>query len=330
MINLFVTYRCNLACGYCFARELADLYPDDMRTETFNRLLAWMRRANVPAAAFIGGEPTLHGGLAAMIEAASATGIAPILFTNGLFGPDLADRLTGSVVNFVVNYNNPAGYAPAQRRKLQAALSRLAAQGARITFSKNFAPGGLDHDYLIEAARHYGVRSVRYDISRPGRNGTNAFFTSDQVRDTLAHVVTFVEKCEAHGIRTGLDCCLRLCDLTPAQRRFLERVSMKFTGICHPSIDIHPDLSASYCLPLHDVRVPDVTAFADTFALMQHFANRVRDRRFAGTDPGCLTCAEFMRTCQGGCMALRPEAPVTNLCAPQPKPETSPFAHENL
>lgn len=305
MINIFVTYRCNLACTYCFARELVHDHPENMQPETFERLLAWMQTASVPAAAFIGGEPTLHPRLADMIGATRDAGIEVVLFTNGLFGDNLAERLVGRVGNFVVNYNDPSGYTPSQRKRREATLFRLSERGARITFSKNFSSDGLATDELLDAASRYGVRAIRYDISRPGPGAANTFYSLMQTREILTHIVAFVRECEARGIRTGLDCCLRWCDLSAGDRRYLQRVSMKLTGICHPSVDVHPDLTASYCLPLYDVRVPDVTAFGDRLRLMAHFARMVREMRFAGAGAACAACPDFKHTCQGGCMALK-------------------------
>ncbi len=305
MIKIFVTYRCNLACPYCFARELGRDYPDDLTDEAFVRLLDWMRRASLPAAAFIGGEPTLHPRLAGMIERTAQAGIAPVLFTNGLFPENLADRLAPVVSNFVINYNDPAAYAPAKAALLHANLSRLARTGARLTFSKNFSPSSMRYAYLLDALALYGVTAVRYDISRPSAGGGNDHFTLADTREIMSRVVGFVKACTDRGVKTGLDCGVRLCDLRDEDRRYLERVSMKFTGVCHPCLDVHPDLSASYCLPMRDIRVPDATAFADPEALMWHLAHLAKPIRMANVSEACLDCKDFMRRCQGGCMALK-------------------------
>jgi hypothetical protein len=304
MIKLFVTYRCNLACPYCFAREMAGQFPRDMDRAAFERLLEWMVQAGITAAAFIGGEPTLHPGISRMIEDTARAGISVVLFTNGLFPPALARELSGRVANFVVNYNDPAGYPPAQAALLHENLAALRDMGARLTFSKNFSPESLDYGYLLEAVRRYGVRSVRYDISRPSVSATNEHFRLADTGGAMAHIVGFVRACEALGVRTGLDCSLRLCDVRDEDRRYLERVSMKFTGVCHPSIDVHPDLSASYCLPLREVQVPDVTVYPDEESLMGRLAQAARPLRQGNVTPGCLECKDFMRRCQGGCLAL--------------------------
>lgn len=305
MINIFVTYRCNLACSYCFARELHGEFPQDMADDRFGILLDWLVRAGVPVAAFIGGEPTLHPRLADMVERTTDAGVAAVLFTNGLFPRELAGRLAGRVSNFVINYNAPEVYTPAQWTLLHENLDRLHDLSARITFSKNFAPGHADYGYLLQGIDRYGVTSVRYDISRPSGRGGNAHCTFDDTGVMMAHVVGFVKECERRGVRTGLDCSVRLCDLRDDDRRYLERVSTKFTGVCHPSIDVHPDLSASYCLPLSGLRVPDVTRFADQDALRWHFAQAVRPLRQENVSAACLDCKDFMRRCQGGCLALR-------------------------
>jgi MoaA/NifB/PqqE/SkfB family radical SAM enzyme len=310
MINIFVTYRCNLSCSYCFARELRDEHPSDIQEASFRRLLRWMQGGGTPAAAFLGGEPTLHERLAEMIDTTAAAGITVVLFTNGLFPPDLAARLNQSVSNFVVNFSDPSTYTTEHKNLLHANLSCLAELGARITFSRNFTSDCPDYDTLLDSAARYGVRSVRYDISRPSSNAANDYVSMEETRRIMAHIAAFARECETRGIRTGLDCCLRLCDLPAGDRDFLERTSMKFRGICHPSIDIHPDLSASYCLPMRDVQVPDVTRFANSERLMHHFAAAVRFVRYENVPSECRVCADFRRFCQGGCMALKRLSPV--------------------
>lgn len=305
MLNIFVTYRCNLACPYCFARELFSDFPHDMRREDFNRLLQWMTDTGVTRAALIGGEPTLHPEILTVAMEMCDAGIDVVLFTNGLFAGELAARLPLYISHFVINYNDPERYAPGQYERLHDNLSQLVAADSTITFSKNFSPNARQYEHFLNGVKHYGIRAVRYDITRPGHSGTNEFTHTTDSRELMAHIVRFVRECEALGVKTGMDCCVRYCDLSHDDRAFLERVSMKFRGICHPSIDIHPDLSASYCLPLKDVAVRDVTAFASRDRLMHHFAATVRPWRFENVSENCLSCHDFKKKCQGGCMVTK-------------------------
>lgn len=305
MINIFVTYRCNLSCSYCFAKELHGEYAEDLKEDDFNRLLEWMKKTSLPAAAFIGGEPSLHPHISDMLRQTFDAGISTVLFTNGIFDEELRDEIIPYVSNFVVNYNEPSMYSDSQKARLHDNLSHIAASEARLTFSKNFSREYSEFEYLLEGAEKYGVQSIRYDISRPSVSTVNDHFSNNDTRLVMARLVKFVKQCESRGIKTGLDCSVRLCDLNTGDRNYLERVSMKFSGICHPSIDIHPDLSASYCLPLRDVAVPDVTAFPSYESVMWHFADLVRPLRQNNVSTDCLDCKDFMRRCHGGCMAMR-------------------------
>lgn len=316
MINIFITYRCNLKCPYCFARDMQKEYTHDMQKQDFARLLAWMCDAGVTSAAFIGGEPTLHSNLPAMIEETVSSGIAVTLFTNGLFSPDLIPRIGNHVANFVVNYNDPGIFnSIEQYTLLHSNLAALVANQCRITFSKNFSPTHCDYAYILEGASQYGVQAIRYDISRPGESGSNDFFASSKTPEMMQKIVSFVRSCDENGIRTGLDCCAKFCEPSATDRAYLERVSMKFTGICHPSVDIHPDLSASYCLPLHDIRVADVTEFPSNERLIHHFAATVRPWRFDNVPKECSSCDDFQKKCQGGCLAIKR---ITPTCCAQP------------
>lgn len=305
MINIFVTYRCNLACPYCFARDMKTEFPSDMDEKTFSALLDWLVRGGVSAASFIGGEPTLHPRLADMMERTARAGISAVLFTNGLFEQTLVDSIAPHVSNVVVNYNEPQSYAPGQWERLNANLDALRMRNVRITFSKNFSRQFCRYEYLLEGIERHNVRAVRYDISRPAVSGTNDHFTLDDTRQVISTIVGFVKQCEALGVRTGLDCSVRFCDMREEDRQYLERISAKFTGICHPSLDVHPDLSASYCLPLSGVRVPSVLDFRTSEELLWHFAQVVRPLRLKNVSADCLDCKDFMRRCQGGCLALR-------------------------
>lgn len=306
MINIFVTYRCNLKCPYCFARDLRAEHEQDMSMTDFERLLDWMKGAGVTAVGFIGGEPTLHPSLPIMLQKTREIGIAVTLFSNGLFPSDLVPNITPYVDNFVINYNDPRIYASQfQEDQLHQNLKQLFRKGCRLTFSKNFFEEHTNYDYLIEGAKQYGVRNIRYDISRPSRKGVNVHYAAGDTSGLMKKILCFVRECENEGIKTGMDCCMKNCDLREADRRYLERVSMKFTGFCHPSIDIQPNLSASYCLPMSHIKVPEVTAFSSRESLLHHFATMVRPFRFKNISQECNSCRFFKTRCQGGCLATK-------------------------
>ena len=305
MINLFLTYKCNLNCSYCFATGLAPEFPKEISQEKFALFLDWLQEYSVPAIGLLGGEPTMHSRFESMLAQFSEIDIAVVLFTNGIFPKNLVDPISKHVKNVVVNYNEPSMYKRGQLDIVNQNLEALALGVRRLTFSKNFSPGHTSVDYLIEACERYRVRHVRYDISKPGDNSQNDYFSIADTKNIVDTVVRFAAQCHNLGIRTGMDCCIPLCQLSASQRRFMEKISTKFSGICHPSIDVHPDLSVSYCLPLKQVMIDDVTSMPGEDALLRHFAESVRDLRVFKTFDKCGECDDFGKKCQGGCLALK-------------------------
>lgn len=250
----------------------------------------------------------MHSQFESILAQFSEIGIAVVLFTNGIFPKKLVDPIAKHTVNIVVNYNDPSMYKRGQLDNVNQNLKALASGARRLTFSKNFSPGYTSVDYLIEACERYGVRHVRYDISRPGGNRQNDYFSIDKTKDIVDTVVNFVAQCHNLGIRTGMDCCIPLCQLSVSLRRFMEKRSTKFSGICHPSIDVHPDLSVSYCLPLKQVMIENVTSMPGEDALMRYFAESVKALRVLKTFDRCGKCDDFGKRCQGGCLALKDTA----------------------
>jgi MoaA/NifB/PqqE/SkfB family radical SAM enzyme len=284
---------------------LAPEFPKEISQEKIVLFLDWLQEYSVPAIGLLGGEPTMHSQFESILAQFSEIGIAVVLFTNGIFPKKLVDPIAKHTVNVVVNYNDPSMYKRGQLDIVNQNLKALASGARRLTFSKNFSPGHTSVDYLIEACKRYGVRHVRYDISRPGDNRQNDYFSIDKTKDIVDTVINFVEQCHNLGIRTGMDCCIPLCQLSASQRRFMEKISTKFSGICHPSIDVHPDLSVSYCLPLKQVMIEDVTSMPGEDALIRYFAESVKALRALKTFDRCGKCDDFGKRCQGGCLALK-------------------------
>lgn len=313
VINIFITYRCNLACPYCFASTMQDDFPQDMSEASFARLIRWIKTADIKSVALLGGEPTLHGKIVAMVQELAAADVTVALFTNALFPPELANVLSRYVKNFIINANDPSQYGRELELRYHKNLTQLTREKATIIFSKNFATKNQNYSDLLKLAKQYGANFIRYDLARPDTYAKNQYCKPAATSKLMETIASFVRDCDQEGIKTGMDCCVKYCDLSFENRQFLERVSFKMRGICHPSIDIHPNLSASYCLPMSDIRVEDVTSFTNVERLTHHFASAVRSFRFENVEEDCLHCHDFRRKCQGGCMAIKRKPPVPPL-----------------
>jgi len=305
MLNLFITYNCNFNCNYCFIHGFKGMYPDYIGQDEFARLCAWLEKNRIYSIGILGGEPTLHSRLVPMLRELNRAGVSVALFTNGLFPKKLIGPLAETVSNFVVNYNDPSMYTDRQWSQLQDTLGTLHAAGVSVSFSKNFSKGWLRFEYILEACAKFGISHIRYDISRPNPVKANNYFNLEESKELTDVILEFARKCRSRGIDTGMDCCLPFCYFEKPSLDYLRTVSMKFNGICHPSVDIQTDLSASYCIPMQNIGVPDVTVFAGEMELFYHFSNEVRRLREIPSNERCASCDLFGQLCQGGCLALK-------------------------
>ncbi|WP_419787629.1 hypothetical protein [Pseudodesulfovibrio sp.] len=141
---------------------------------------------------------------------------------------------------------------------------------------------------------------MRYGISRPFPSGINDHFTNDDTGRVASHIVGFVKACEAIGLRVGMDCSVRLCDLKVEARRYLERLSMKFSGVGPPSMDV--------CIPTGGILLPAhaqcVREGRDRLSPSgcdhRYFAEKVSSVRQSNVSTDGLECRDFMRRCRGG------------------------------
>jgi uncharacterized radical SAM superfamily Fe-S cluster-containing enzyme len=100
MVN--VTERCNYDCPICFSESGAGR--EDMTLEALDQLLPPARAGQMPNVVFVGGEPTVHNDLPAMIRLVSQRGYIPRLVTNGsrLLKKGYLDKLYASGLRWVV------------------------------------------------------------------------------------------------------------------------------------------------------------------------------------------------------------------------------------
>jgi hypothetical protein len=150
-------------------------------------------------------------------------------------------------------------------------------------------------------AKKYGCPVIRYDVSRPSSDMSNAYIDFDGLVEIKPTLMEFVRGCVREGIKPGVDDALPFCIFTQEELKFLHLFS-NFYSICIPHSDVFPDLTVAHCTSMHGI-------------LPSSGANRYREHRL----PRCQGCYNYQRTlCQGYCLRykadfLEPEE------APEPK-----------
>jgi len=99
-IQFFPTFRCNEACSFCFNRGIPGMR--DIGADDFRKLADILASEGIREIDFLGGGPTLHPDLVALVETACDKGLRVSMSSNGSNVPALAslsrnfgkDRLT--------------------------------------------------------------------------------------------------------------------------------------------------------------------------------------------------------------------------------------------
>ena len=80
-IQFFPTFRCNESCGFCFSRR--QLSAADMGASDFASMADRLASGGIAEIDILGGEPTLHPELAALIDIARSRNLSVSISTNG-------------------------------------------------------------------------------------------------------------------------------------------------------------------------------------------------------------------------------------------------------
>ena len=156
---------CPWRCGYCHNPHLIPPRGDDERD--FPRILAWLatRKGLLDAVVFSGGEPTLHAGLGAAIDAVRALGFDIGLHTGGAYPRRLA-RVLPNVDWVGIDVKAPvADYAtitgvPGSGLTALASLDLVRSAGVAHEVRTTVHPGLTPPAALERLARELAARGV--------------------------------------------------------------------------------------------------------------------------------------------------------------------------
>ncbi len=96
------TRRCNLHCMHCYSKSANINYRNELTTEEAKSFIADLASFKVPVLLFSGGEPMLRGDLFELAKLASASGIRPVMSTNGtLITKEAAQKIKNADFHYV-------------------------------------------------------------------------------------------------------------------------------------------------------------------------------------------------------------------------------------
>ncbi len=285
---------------------------DEIRT-----VASFMTANGLHAVGVLGGEPTLHPEFGGIVRELAGRGLHTTVFTNGLCDPARLEQGLPYVDAVLVNCATPSARDGRGHQALRATLERLVRErgerrrrGAElgIDLGVTLMEVGQDLSYLLDTAREFEARAVRWDLAKPAPDRTNRYLDPFADQGTGSWITGFVREFERAGVKTAVDCPVPLCLFTPEELAYLERTVLSFRGACLPPVDVLPGLRLVHCLPLAHVCEPLQLSEIDSWnELRRFFYGVVRSSAWKrALPPACRECAFLRdRRCQGYCPAFR-------------------------
>ena len=155
MPNISLTFRCNLRCPYCFAREFVDAKSGDISLDNFNTALEFLTKDNAIHLGLIGGEPTLHPQFEEILQQVidHPKVSAATVFTNGVLLDRYTDLLAHPKISLLVNWNTPNLLGEKAFKAIQDNVDTLIFKHQmqhRLNLGLNVADGSLDYRYMLD------------------------------------------------------------------------------------------------------------------------------------------------------------------------------------
>ncbi len=301
-----VTYRCNLACRFCYAGcSCKKGTAGDMSDGEIRRILRIIREdAQVPSVSFTGGEPTLRPELSAWVRhARHDLGMRVNLITNGTkIDEPLADALAEAGLHSAqVSVEAPLAAVHDALVRCEGAHERavravglLKDRGIRVHTNTTLNRMNLDSAAAMPAfIQGLGLTRLSMNLVIP----TAAAATSDDINVTYTeigdHVLKVQQAAEAAGVKFMWYSPTPVCLFNP----ILHRLGNKGCAACDGLLSVSP---SGDVLPCSSWPEPVGNLLRDDFRSVWNSVQGkwLREKRFA--PESCQTCEDFA-LCQGAC-----------------------------
>ncbi|EMA53533.1 TIGR04347 family pseudo-SAM/SPASM protein [Halococcus thailandensis] len=206
-----LTKQCNLSCSHCYAAADTETADGELTTEEGKRVLDDLADYGVPVVLFSGGEPLVRDDLPELIEYADASGIRPVLSTNGtLITTEIARELreaglkyAGISVDGLPERNDAFrgqdGAFDAAVRGIRACLDAGLKTGLRYTITERNA---ADLPAVVDLLHDEGVdRFCFYHLDYGGRGAgiVDADLSPEEKRAAVKQLCDLTRRYHDHG-----------------------------------------------------------------------------------------------------------------------------------
>jgi radical SAM protein with 4Fe4S-binding SPASM domain len=254
-----LTYRCSLACGFCYAGcDVAGLPGgwSEERTMTDDevcRVLEAIRRdARCPSVSFTGGEPTLRPGLPRFVRHAKDLGLRVNLISNGqrLDGPLATALAEAGLDSAQLSLEGPDAARhdalvgrPGAFDRLWAGLERLRERGVRVHTNTTVSRKNVDAlEAIVDLVAARGLDRLTMNLVIPCGTASTDATLGVSYSEAGEHVLRVKARAEARGVELVWYSPLPLCLFNTVAEGLGNRGCAAADGLLHvsPAGDVLP------------------------------------------------------------------------------------------
>jgi len=317
-IMMAPTYRCNLTCSYCYAKNFGDGFPPDMTLEDLKAAVSWAAEQGIRRIILGGGEPTVYTHLPRLFELAKERGIAVHLTSNCLYPTAVREIVKAPPIPELVAHYEQERMSVAESAaglftsNIEAA--RAAGVNVLIRYTLTAQSGPDEWRAMMDLAQRLSVGQINYALAFRGCQDLNAHLAyqqsigSDSSRlDEL--LAAFCADAALRGLRLHLSKPFPLCSIKmESLRAMLGGEALRASCAIHlddftRNLTINPDLSTFPCngIAIRGPRIIELTSIEEAGRL---FAPAIRELMMTPYVDACRHCALWYRGfCQGSCLA---------------------------
>ncbi|MFH0781127.1 MAG: radical SAM protein [Pseudomonadota bacterium] len=305
-LMLFLSYRCNLSCPYCFA---SDCHAPDMAWDQLLLYLDWAQENKVKIVTLCGGEPTIYPHFVQLLGELQHRGLTTYFATNLLGHHETILRLKPSLVHaLIVHVSHRYVYTSDQwtllKKNIKAVQKNCVPVGLRINI---FA---TDHnwDHLFELVEEFKLEEIQLAFAFPNGSNNNKHVHIDDIEKLIPDLVSLLGECDKRSLRTVFSKPIPLCLLPePLGQKLLKQLDK--TPSCSVYVDdfthnmgITPDGRIAPCLGLLDISKPH-SEFSSWQEIKEFNRERILPLLTTPLYKRCETCFLYDRgICQGLCL----------------------------
>lgn len=303
-LRIAVTYYCNNDCSYCSYQHKKQSAAV-MNMETFQTVLAWLKKQRKKWLVITGGEPFTHPHIAKMFELLSYNNFRAHVQTNGLLvDKQQAEALKKKQIFLIVNVNINDTFD-------KVAQNAIDNKEKVVLFRYNIPRENVSYVPLFQLAKTCRV-PIRFGYTVPAWNGENEHVSKKEIFLLADRIAEFLHTAKRFKVDVHLARPVPQCMYTQDQWRnlvrmygFKSRCLIGDGGNFAARAIVNPDASVYVCYGGF-YQAPSLFNFYSTQELGSYFREKIDTLRNRPLMDKCLTCDAFeKKECQGGCLVYK-------------------------